>query len=151
MDAYERELAALHVKQNRADSITLIVIAGLLFLTGLASLAHTLEQWSHGRIGLDFSILGLIGGPGLLLGKSLGYWFALVITSLQLVGSLGAFTFGVYLMFAGNIPLAGPYQQVVYAEEAALLTGSLLLSGWMVRVLRQQRIRERFGVWRATV
>jgi hypothetical protein len=153
VDAYDREMAVLHLKQYRTDSKTLVIIAVLAFVAGLGALADTIVAAQNHRMPLDIGLLGLIAGPGLLIGGRWPYWIALVIATVQIILTVSALMatslivgMTQYYGFGLQDLEIGLLHAISSTAQLSLLLWTLLVSWWMFRVLREPHIRKRFGV-----
>jgi hypothetical protein len=153
MDAYDREMTVLHLKQYRTYSRTLVIVAVLVFVAGLAALADTIIAAQNHRTAYDIGLLGLIAGPGLLIGGRIPYWIALVLASVQIILTVGAlmvaFVTAAITQFYGFGLLDQErelFRAISSTAQLSLLLWTLLVSWWMFRVLREPHIRKRFGV-----
>ena len=135
----------MHEKQHMP--ISLKVVAILFFLGGIYAVIEVIVAIAHSRININFGVLGLFIGPGLLALRPGWRTCALVFIWIALV-FLPIFT---VLMFFHSGPLDFNVfgQKVGYASKESGLVVAVtlfLLSLWQHRVLNRSDVRSLFGL-----
>jgi len=126
--------------------LSLRVVAYVTILSGIGSLIDVLIDLAHGHLSLNFGVLQIPAGFGLLR-LSRGWrtfelvclWFAFVVSGIVAI----AVALGKTITYR---PLPGPWDQ--HRKEISLLIAGLMLAYfiWEYRVLTSPRVRRLFGL-----
>ena len=132
---------------NQPAPLSLKVVAGLFILGGICSAIEVVLSLMHGHISINFGVLGLFIGTGLLRFSRGWRTCALVFLWIALIGVPI-----VALMF---LTVSGQLDFVLFGQKAghvsvgfALVTAAVafVLALWQYRVLNRPDIRKLFGV-----
>lgn len=124
---------------------SLKVVAALFILTGISSLIEILVSLQHHRISLNFGILGLFIGPGLLRCSPTWRAWALACTWIALAGIPLAGL--IFLLAPGPLHFRLFGQDVGDAPKVAgvaLLIPAFLIALWQYRVLTRPDVHALF-------
>ncbi len=132
---------------NQPAPLSLKVVAGLFILAGICSAIDVVVSLMHGHISINFGVLGLFIGPGLLR-FSRGWrtcalvflWIALIgvpIVALLFMTARGPLDFKVFGQKVGHVSIGFG---LVMAAVAFVLTL------WQYRVLNRPDIRKLFSI-----
>ena len=124
---------------------SLKIVAGLFFLAGASSLIQIIASLTKGEISLNFGVLALFVGYGLLQLKK-GWWT--VALFLLWIAFLGSTAFTLMLAFS-QAPLSVNMfgEKVGHAPKIygfAVILVIFLVALWQYRVLTKQEIKELF-------
>jgi hypothetical protein len=123
----------------------LAIVAALVFAGGLFGLYNTLYDLTHFRFVYSLEMLGLVGGPLLLVGSRIGYWFSLLVMTMNTIVGVASLTFVVwafsYKFVSGESPSGIPGSVLI-----PILLTVLPISWLAVRVLRSPDVRSTFGL-----
>lgn len=143
MGIFPVQLLKREVKLSSAAAVTLT--ATVVFAEGLWALWSMLVGFTQFHFGFQFSSFGLIGGPLLLVGSKLGYWYSLIDMTANAILCFAFFTFLVWVdwykfwnagLAWGSVDFGGPI----------LLLALTLLALWSIRVLRSADVQRKFGL-----
>jgi hypothetical protein len=133
--------------QNRQIPASLKVVAILFILGGLSAVIEVLVSLAHSRININFGVLGLFIGPGLLALRPgwrtcalVFLWIAMI--ALPIVAAL-------MLMHSGPLDFNVFGQKVGHAPKGFGLAVAFIvffLAFWQYRVLIRPDIRKLFGI-----
>jgi len=133
--------------ENRRIPVSLTVVAVLFILGGIHAVIEVLVSLAHGEININFGVLGLFIGPGLLALRRgwrtcalVFLWIAMIgipIVAILMLGHPGPLDFNVFGQKVGHA-----------AKELGLVIAVMLflLSFWQYRVLTRRDVRLLFGV-----
>jgi hypothetical protein len=124
---------------------TVIVVAALVFIEGLIALWSILSGLTQLHFVFQMEILGLIGGPLLLMGSRLGYWYSLINMTANAIFCVAYFELFVcidWLKFWNSGLMSGYFD---FSMPALFLAITVLLL-WLVRVLRGAEVQTKFGL-----
>jgi hypothetical protein len=133
--------------ENRRIPASLKVVAILFILGGICSVIEVLVSLMYSHININFGVLGLFIGPGLLALRRgwrtcalVFVWIALIfipIFTIFMLGHSGPLDFKVFGQKVGHA-----------SKELGLATAAILflLSIWQYRVLTRPDVRRLFGV-----
>ncbi|MHC4214426.1 MAG: hypothetical protein ACYSWP_13760 [Planctomycetota bacterium] len=133
--------------ENRQIPTSLVVLAILYILGGICAVLEIIVSLAHSHININFGVLGLFIGPGLLRLKRgwrtcalVFIWIALIflpIFTIFMLSHSGPLDFKVFGQKVGHIP-----------KEVGLVISVLLFlfSLWQYRVLTRPDVRRLFGV-----
>ena len=131
--------------ESRSIPTSLKVVAVLFVLSGLSSLIEVMISLAHGHLSINFGVLGLLIGPGLLrLSRGWRTW-ALVLTWLAII--LAPIAAIAFLAVQGPIEFLLFGQQVGDAPTAlgvGLAALVFLVALWQYRVLTRPDVRALF-------
>jgi hypothetical protein len=122
---------------------TVMVVATLVFIEGLMALWSMLSGLTQLRFVFQLEVLGLIGGPLLLMGSRLGYWYSLINMTANAIFCIAYFGLAVCIdwlkfwnsgLMTGSVDLGTP---VLFLSITVLLL-------WLVRVLRGAEVQSKF-------
>ena len=132
---------------NRRIPVSLTVVAVLFILGGISAVIEVLVSLAHSHININFGVLGLFIGPGLLALRRgwrtcalVFLWIAMIgipIIAILMLGHSGPLDFKVFGQKVGYIP-----KELGFAIAFILF----LLSFWEYRVLTRGDVRRLFGV-----
>ncbi len=133
------------MKDVRHIPTSLRVVAGLFFLSGISCLIEIFVSLLYGRFSVNFGVLALFVGPGLLRLSPLWRTWALVFTWIALVGAplVGL----IFLIVPGplDFTLFGqPVGQTPNMVGVAFVVVIFLVAVWQYRVLTRPDIRSLF-------
>jgi hypothetical protein len=126
---------------------SLKVVAFLFFLGGIFALIEVVVSLAHGKLNLNFGLLGLFIGPGLLRFSRGWRTCALVLLWIAMIGIP---IVAIFFMFA-----SGPIDFKVFGQKVGHASKGLttvfaavmfVLEVWQYRVLTSQHVRRLFGV-----
>lgn len=133
--------------ENRQLPISLKVVAILFILEGIYAVIETIIAYTLGQISINFMVLGLFIGPGLLALRSgwrtcalVFLWFGLIvllILAVDLFCHSGPLDFTVVRQKIGKVPKEFGIVALVFA---------FCLIFWEYRVLTCPQVRRLFGV-----
>lgn len=132
---------------NKPIPLSLKIVAGLFILNGISAAIEVVVALMHGHININFGVLGLFIGPGLLRYSRGWRTCALVLLWIAMIG-FPIISF-VFLSHSGPLDLNVFGQKIGHAsKELGLAMAAILfaLSLWPYYVLTRPDIRERFGV-----
>jgi hypothetical protein len=124
---------------------TVMVVAVLVFIEGLIGLWSMLSGLTQLRFVFQLEVLGLIGGPLLLMGSRLGYWYSLInltASAIFCTAYFALFAFIDWLKF-WNAGLA--MGSVDFSMPMLFLAITVLLL-FLLRVLRGAEVQSKFGL-----
>jgi hypothetical protein len=124
---------------------SLKVVAALFILSGISSLLEIIVSLLHGHISINFGVLGLFIGAGLLRLSPTWRTWALVFTWIALVGAplVGL----IFLIVPGPLDFNLFGQPVGHAPKAAGVAVAVvvfLVALWQYRVLTRPDVRALF-------
>ena len=126
-------------------AISLAIVAALVFASGLFGHYVTLFDLTHFRFVYSLDMLGLIGGPLLLVGSRLGYWYSLIVMTMNTIVGIASLTFVIwassYKFFSGETATGIPASVLIL-----ILLITLPISWLAIRVLRSPDVRSKFGL-----
>lgn len=137
----------LSMKPSLQILISLRIVAVLFILGGISAIIEILVSLTHGNINLNFGVLGLFIGIGLLRLRRGWRTCGLVFTWLGLVGVPL-----IALFFLGH---SGPLDFKIFGQEVGhapkefglvLCVALFALLVWQYRVLTRPDVRELFGL-----
>lgn len=131
------------VKLSAAAAIA--VVATLVFFEGLWALWSMLIGFTQFHFGFQFAILGLIGGPLLLVGSKIGYWYSLIDMTANAIICTASLTFMLWVdlfQFTSSDPNRGP----IILGWTAFTAAATFLTIWSVRMLRSAEVRSKFDL-----
>lgn len=127
--------------------ISLVIVAVLFFIGGAFAVIEVMTSLMHGRININFGVLGLFIGPGLLRLRRGWRTCALVFIWIALIGvPIVALLF---LAAEGPLDFRVFGQKVGHASKTAglIMVGlSFVVALWKYRVLTRRDVRRLFGV-----
>ncbi len=133
--------------ENRRIPVSLTVVAVLFILGGIHAVIEVVVSLAHGEININFGVLGLFIGPGLLALRRgwrtcalVFLWIAMIgipIVAILMLGHSGPLDFNVFGQKVGHAP-----------KELGLAIAVIvfLLCFWQYRVLTRRDVRRLFGV-----
>jgi len=133
--------------EDRQIPASLKVVAALFILGGICAVIEVLVSLVHGHININFGVLGLFIGPGLLALRPGWRTCALVFLWIAMIGV----PIIAVLMLAHSGPLDFKVfgQKVGYAsKEIGLLLAVIVfvLAVWQYRILVRDDVRRLFGL-----
>ena len=130
---------------NRPDNpLALRIVAGLFTFTGVCAVIEVVLLLTRGHIDLNFGVLGLWIGPGLLRHNRTWRTWALVFLWIGLIGS-PVFTLLALTRSALDFKVFGiPVGKVPNGIGLIVAAAVFLLSLWQYRVLTRPEIRRLF-------
>jgi hypothetical protein len=133
----------MHDTQSIPTSLK--VVAALFILSGISSLIEIIVSLLHGHISINFGVLGLFIGAGLLRLNPTWRTWALVFTWIALVGAplVGL----IFLIVPGSLDFELFGQPVGHAPKAAGVAVAVvvfLVALWQSRVLTRPGVRALF-------
>jgi hypothetical protein len=123
----------------------IMLVAALVFIDGLMALWIMLTGFAQFQFVFQFSVFGLIGGPLLLVGSRLGYWYSLIDMTANAILCTAYFMLFVCVewlkfwnagLISGSVDLGLPM----------LFLGFTALSMWSVRILRSAEVQSKIGL-----
>ena len=132
---------------NRRIPVSLTVVAVLFIFGGICAVIEVVVGLAHQRVSINFGVLGLFIGPGLLALRRgwrtcalVFLWIAMIgvpIVAILFLGVSGPLDFGVFGQKVGHTP-----------KELGVAVAFLffLLCFWEYRVLTRGDVRRLFGV-----
>jgi hypothetical protein len=151
MTAAERTTMGIFPVQRLKEEVripaaaTIIVVAALVFIEGLMALWTTLIGFAQFHFIFQLGVFGLIGGPLLLVGSRLGYWYSLIDMTANAILCTAYFMLSVCVdwlkfwnagLISGSVDLGLPM----------IFLAFIALSMWSVRVLRSAEVQSKFGL-----
>jgi hypothetical protein len=130
------------VKLSAAGSV--IIVATLVFAQGVFNLWMLLLGATVFQLELGIGILGLIGGPLLVLGSRVGYWITLIVMTANAIGGVAFLSWMMVLAWYKFMGLGAPWGPE-NAGLFALLFLALLVAFWAVRELRSTDVQPQLG------
>lgn len=133
--------------ENQHTPASLKVVAILFILGGIHSVIEVIVAFTHSRISINFGVLGLFIGPGLLALRPGWRTCALVFIWIALI-LIPIFTIFM-LCHSGPLDFNVFGQKVGYASKEFGLAVAIilfLLSLWQYRVLNRSDVRALFGI-----
>ena len=127
--------------------VALKVVAVLFILGGICAVIEVVVALMHGRLNINFGVLCLFVGPGLLALKRGWRTCALVFLWIGMIGVPAA-----AVLMLGR---SGPLDFMVFGQKVGHISSgpaliiaavAFLLSLWQYRVLIRDDVRELFGV-----
>jgi ABC-type glycerol-3-phosphate transport system permease component len=127
--------------------LELKVVAGLFIFQGVCAAIEIVVSLAHGHLNLNFGVLAIPAGFGLLR-LSRGWrtfclvllWFALLLIPVVVVLVVGSSTARELKIFGQEVGKASQGVVVIFAVVF------FLISLWQYRVLTREEIRRRFGL-----
>ena len=126
---------------------SLKVVAILFIIGGVFAAIEVLVSFVNGRININFGVLGLFIGPGLLAlrpgWRTCGLvfiWIALIgmpIAAILMLAQPNSLRFGLFGLDVGHAPLV---------VGLAVAAGTFALAFWQYRVLTRPDVRRLFGL-----
>jgi hypothetical protein len=135
------------MEENRRIPASLKVVATLFILGGICAVIEVLVSLAHSRININFGVLGLFIGPGLLALRRGWRTCGLVFIWIAMIGA------PIFVILVLGYPrpldliLFG--QKIGYvSKEVGLIAAAVLflLSLWQYRVLTRPDVRRLFGL-----
>ncbi len=132
---------------NRRIPVSLTVVAVLFILGGIHAVIEVVVSLAHSHLNINFGVLGLFIGPGLLALRRgwrtcalVFLWIAMIgipIITVLMLGHSGPLDFKVFGQKVGYVS-----KEIGLAIAVVLF----LLSFWQYRVLTRRDVRLLFGV-----
>ena len=141
MGIFPIQLLKREVKLSAAAAVA--VIATLVFLEGLWALWSMLVEATQFHFGFQFALFGLIGGPLLLVGSKVGYWYSLIDMTANTILCVAAFTFFVCLDWF-KFWSAGLTWGAVDPTGPVFFLALALVGLWSIRALRSAAVQTKF-------
>ena len=135
------------MESKRCVPVSLKVVAWLFIIGGIFAAIEIVVSLMNGRINLNFGVLGLLIGPG-LLGLKPGWrtcalvfiWIALILLPIVIV---------LMMSVSGPLDVSVFGQKVSHCGKAiGLLVGIVMfaVTFWEYRVLTRHEVRQLFGI-----
>jgi hypothetical protein len=141
MGIFPIQLLKREVKLSAAAAVA--VIATLVFIEGLWALWSMLLGATQFHLGFQFALFGLIGGPLLLVGSKLGYWYSLIDMTANAIICTASLTFMLWVdLFQSTSN--DPNREPIVLGWTAVTAAATFLTLWSVRVLRSADVRSKF-------
>ena len=126
--------------------VALRVLAWLFVITGVWAIADTIVGAFNHRYILNFGVLGLIIGIGLLRLAPAARAWALVLSYFTLVSAAAVAVFVVLAPGEGEFSVFGKsFGEAPRSAGVALAVVAILVALWQIRVLTKGEVRELFG------
>lgn len=135
------------MQDNRAVPVALQIVAILFIIGGVCAALEMLVGVTHGRISVNFGVLGIFIGPGLMRFSPGWRTCALVFTWISLIGVP---LFAILVLFSGNRLHVNVFGFVVgnAPPGVGLVVASALfgITLWQYGVLTRADVKQLFGV-----